>query len=99
MMYDFFQVSAAAGTFLRKVARLAAGRIEVLCDKLELSELVANEIWTVVLHVLEMNLALMRDQHLDRIILCALYGVCKVCCALLPWLLGLLAARSIVDFR
>ena len=73
-------VSTAVGAFLRKVAKLAAGRIEFLCDKLELSDTVANEVWTTVLHVLESGLGLLRDQHLDRIILCAIYGVCKVRC-------------------
>ena len=65
-------------TFLRKVAKLAAGRIEFLCDKLELSEAVANEVWTAVLHMFESNLRIMRDQHLDRVLVCTMYGVCKV---------------------
>lgn len=72
------QVSAAVAAFLRKVAKLSASRIEFLCDKLELSEVHANEAWTTMLHILEMRLGVMRDQHLDRIILCIIYGVCKV---------------------
>lgn len=66
------------GNFLRKVAKLAAGRIEFLVDKLELPERIANEIWTTILHILESNVRLLRDQHLDRVILCTVYGVCKV---------------------
>lgn len=72
------QLSAAAATFLRRVAKLAAHRIEFLCDKLGLSEAVSNQVWTALLHVLEANAAMLKGQHLDRIILCAIYGVCKV---------------------
>jgi hypothetical protein len=72
------QISKAAAQFLQKTAKLAAARIEFLCDKLELGEGIANEVWTTIRHILESNLTLMKDQHLDRIIMCTIYAVCKV---------------------
>jgi hypothetical protein len=50
-----------------------------LCRELRLGAVVACEAWTTVLKVLVDHRPMLANQHLDRILLCALYSVCKVC--------------------
>lgn len=64
--------------FFAKVRKLAASRISDMCEKMRLPALAARQVYTVVLHVLYHRTALLYNRHLDQIILCALYGVCKV---------------------
>ncbi|KAL0482943.1 hypothetical protein AKO1_014089 [Acrasis kona] len=72
--------SIAVRYLYKKVFRLASQRIQELCaafsehitrDKLEF-------IWRVVYHVLTQHQKLMIDRHLDQMIMCGIYAVCKV---------------------
>ena len=36
------------------------------------------QVWTTAKYILEHHVELMRNRHLDQIILCTVYGVCKV---------------------
>ena len=63
---------------VRKLRRLAAQRVEGIVDALELGEEVADQIWTTVKHALRDPQVLLRDRHLDQVVICAVYAVCKV---------------------
>ncbi len=76
-------LSAAAGVFLRKLARLLCRRVDVLTFELGMEAVVADEVWTLLLHILENNRAMMLYQHADRIMLCCVYAISKVWS--LPW--------------
>ncbi|XP_074816866.1 retinoblastoma-associated protein isoform X3 [Natator depressus] len=65
--------------FTKKVYRLAYLRLNTLCLRLlfdhpELEHL----IWTLFQHTLQNEYELMKDRHLDQIMMCSMYGICKV---------------------
>lgn len=64
--------------FFRKVMALAATRIHRLGMALELDATHMNQVWSAVKECLSSQLHLLKDRHLDQIILCSIYGVCKV---------------------
>ncbi|DAZ98330.1 TPA: hypothetical protein N0F65_007137 [Lagenidium giganteum] len=64
--------------FFRKVLSLAASRIHKLGTMLELDAKILNQTWTAIKECLSVQHHLMKDRHLDQIILCSIYGVCKV---------------------
>lgn len=64
--------------FFRKVLSLAASRIFRLGTLLELDAKYLNQVWTAVKECISSHHALLKDRHLDQVILCSLYGVCKV---------------------
>ncbi|XP_053311514.1 retinoblastoma-associated protein [Spea bombifrons] len=72
------QKSTSLSLFYRKVYRLAYLRLQSLCSSLlsEHSEL-EQVIWTLFQHTLQHEYELMRDRHLDQIMMCAMYGICK----------------------
>uniref|UniRef100_A0A674HSM2 Retinoblastoma-associated protein n=1 Tax=Terrapene triunguis TaxID=2587831 RepID=A0A674HSM2_9SAUR len=62
-----------------QVYRLAYLRLNTLCLRLlfdhpELEHL----IWTLFQHTLQNEYELMKDRHLDQIMMCSMYGICKV---------------------
>ncbi|XP_075389365.1 retinoblastoma-associated protein isoform X1 [Tenrec ecaudatus] len=71
--------SASLTLFYKKVHRLAYLRLNSLCSRL-LSEHPELEhiIWTLFHHTLQNECELMRDRHLDQIMMCSMYGICKV---------------------
>ena len=64
--------------FFAKVRKLAASRIADLCDKLRLPALAARQVYTVFLRVLYHRTSVFYNRHVDQVLLCAIYGVCKV---------------------
>ncbi|EQC37647.1 hypothetical protein SDRG_05238 [Saprolegnia diclina VS20] len=64
--------------FFRKVLALAANRIYALGQHLKLDAMYLNQIWTSVKECISNHAELLRDRHLDHVILCSFYGVCKV---------------------
>lgn len=64
--------------FFRKVLSLAASRIFRLGTLLELDAKYLNQVWTAIKECISSHHSLLRDRHLDQVILCSLYGVCKV---------------------
>ncbi|XP_006879558.1 PREDICTED: retinoblastoma-associated protein [Elephantulus edwardii] len=71
--------STSLSLFYKKVYRLAYLRLSTLCARLlsnhpELEHI----IWTLYQHTLQNEYELMRDRHLDQIMMCSMYGICKV---------------------
>ncbi|XP_043929110.1 retinoblastoma-associated protein isoform X2 [Protopterus annectens] len=73
------QKSTSLSLFFKKVYRLAYLRLNALCSLLlpgntELEQV----IWTLFQYTLQNEYELMKDRHLDQIMMCAMYGICKV---------------------
>ena len=64
--------------FFAKVMRLSARRLADLCDRLSLPSSLTQQAYSLVEHALYDNTSLLYNRHLDQIILCAVYGTCKV---------------------
>ncbi|KAM9301328.1 retinoblastoma-associated protein isoform 3-T3 [Morus bassanus] len=73
------QKSTSLSLFYKKVYLLAYLRLHTLFFRL-LSEHPDLEplIWTLFQHTLQNEYELMRDRHLDQIMMCSMYGICKV---------------------
>ncbi|XP_069745775.1 LOW QUALITY PROTEIN: retinoblastoma-associated protein [Narcine bancroftii] len=73
--------STSLSLFYKKVYRLAYLRLNMLCNQLHLpSEHPQLEaiIWTLFQHTLANEHELMKDRHLDQIMMCSMYAICKV---------------------
>lgn len=65
--------------FFRKVYHLSHLRLDALCQALQIvDEDVKRKIWTTFEHTLTKETDLMKDRHLDQLLMCSLYIVCKV---------------------
>ncbi|KAL1420053.1 hypothetical protein MTO96_024640 [Rhipicephalus appendiculatus] len=64
--------------FFRKVYNLAAMRFFDMCKRLGIQKDKQHKIWTCFEHSLVKHIGLMRDRHLDQLLLCALYVGAKV---------------------
>ncbi|XP_060640827.2 retinoblastoma-associated protein [Anolis sagrei] len=71
--------STSLSLFYKKVYWLAYKRLSNLCSRLlsEHPEL-KHLIWTLFHHTLQNEYELMKDRHLDQIMMCSMYGICKV---------------------
>ena len=63
---------------VRKTQSLAAHPNDELCSLLKVPRATVDQIWTTVKHIVEACRDLLRDRHLDNVVLCTVYGVCKV---------------------
>ncbi|KAJ1524171.1 hypothetical protein ONE63_010698 [Megalurothrips usitatus] len=65
--------------FFRKFYHLGSVRMQELCNHLHLddSEL-KRKIWTCFQYSITNQIDLMRDRHIDQLLMCAVYVVCKV---------------------
>ena len=69
----------ALGLFFRKVYYLAWIRLKDLCERLKIVEDdLLRKIWTCFEFALRNNIQLMKDRHLDQIIMCTIYSMCKI---------------------
>lgn len=66
------------GLFFRKVYHLASIRLIDLCSKLGISAELQQKIWTCFEYALIHRLSLMKDRHLDQMLMCAIYVMSKV---------------------
>ncbi|CAH1277584.1 RBL1 [Branchiostoma lanceolatum] len=66
------------GLFFRKVYHLASVRLRDLCEKLEVGDELRRKMWTCFTHTLKEHVELMRDRHLDQIVMCSVYVMAKV---------------------
>lgn len=67
------------GIFYRKFYKLALVRIRELCKELKLSDdEILKKIWTVFENSIIEQTILMKDRHLDQILMCAIYVVERV---------------------
>uniref|UniRef100_A0A8C9VJR1 Retinoblastoma-like 1 (p107) n=1 Tax=Scleropages formosus TaxID=113540 RepID=A0A8C9VJR1_SCLFO len=64
--------------FFRKVYHLASVRLRDLCLKLDISPEQRAKIWTCFEHSIVHCTDLMKDRHLDQLLLCAVYVVSKI---------------------
>ncbi|KAM9860284.1 retinoblastoma-like protein 1 [Aulostomus maculatus] len=64
--------------FFRKVYHLASVRLRDLCAKLDISPELRGKIWTGFEHSLVHSTDLMRDRHLDQLLLCSVYIISKI---------------------
>lgn len=64
--------------FFRKVYHLASVRLRDLCVKLDISSELRGKIWTCFEHALVHCTDLMKDRHLDQLLLCSVYIICKI---------------------
>ncbi|XP_060775164.1 retinoblastoma-like protein 1 isoform X2 [Neoarius graeffei] len=64
--------------FFRKVYHLASVRLRDLCLKLDISTELRSKIWTCFEQSLVHCTDMMKDRHLDQLLLCAVYIISKV---------------------
>ena len=72
------RAKAALEQFVRKCLYLAAKRIQDICLRLLLPSTLTQQVWEVAKLVLDTERSLLKGRHLDQIIMCSVYGVCKV---------------------
>ncbi|KAK9529736.1 hypothetical protein VZT92_013811 [Zoarces viviparus] len=64
--------------FFRKVYHLASVRLRDLCVKMDVSSDLRGKIWTCFEHSLVHSTGLMRNRHLDQLLLCSVYIISKI---------------------
>ncbi|KAM9352525.1 retinoblastoma-like protein 2 [Symphorus nematophorus] len=64
--------------FFRKLYHLASVRLRDLCAKLDISSDLRRKIWTCFEYSLVHCTDLMKDRHLDQLLMCAVYVMAKV---------------------
>lgn len=65
--------------FCRKFYTLANMRLRELCDRLDITDKdLRKKIWTCFEHSIIHHTELMRDRHMDQMVMCAIYITCKV---------------------
>lgn len=62
----------------RKIYNLAGARLDHLCKKLDIEKELQIKIWTTFEHVLRNITELLKDRHLDQLLMCSVYVICKV---------------------
>ena len=71
--------TGSLGLFFRKFYHLAHLRMDLLCHSLQIhDEDVPRKIWTTFEYTIMKHPDLMKDRHLDQLLMCSLYIVCKV---------------------
>ncbi|KAM8898409.1 retinoblastoma-associated protein isoform 2-T2 [Spinachia spinachia] len=71
--------SNSLSLFYKKLYRLAYTRLQLLCSYLLSSHPELEPIiWTLFQHTLQHEYELMRDRHLDQLMMSAMYAICKV---------------------
>ncbi|KAL5724489.1 Retinoblastoma-related protein 1 [Ranunculus cassubicifolius] len=64
--------------FFGKIVKLAAARISGIIERLQLSKHISESVFCLVQQILTRRTVLFFNRHIDQIILCSLYGVCKI---------------------
>jgi retinoblastoma-like protein 1 len=64
--------------FFKRVLHLAAQRVLDLTDALTIPEDVKEKVWTITKAQLSTEPQLLLNRHLDQLMMCTIYGVCKV---------------------
>ncbi|XP_075215910.1 retinoblastoma-like protein 1 isoform X2 [Lycorma delicatula] len=71
--------TGSLGLFFRKFYHLASVRMQELCNQLTLMETdLRRKIWTCFEHTIVEHTDLMLNRHLDQILMCAVYVICKI---------------------
>ncbi|XP_039311748.1 retinoblastoma-like protein 1 isoform X3 [Solenopsis invicta] len=69
--------TGSVALFFRKFYNLACVRMQDLCNSLEISDNDKKKIWTIFEYSIKER-KLMKDRHLDQILMCAIYVICKL---------------------
>ncbi|GAB1600415.1 retinoblastoma-associated protein-like isoform X2 [Argonauta hians] len=72
------QKSRQVKQFFTKVCHLAYKRLSRLCESLQVSPELTHKVWTCLLHCIIHNRELLRNRHLNQIMVCCLYSMCRV---------------------
>ncbi|XP_034237107.1 retinoblastoma-like protein 1 isoform X1 [Thrips palmi] len=65
--------------FFRKFYHLGSVRMQDLCTRLNLNDSeLKRKIWTCFQNTITDHIDLMRDRHIDQLLMCAVYVICKV---------------------
>ncbi|XP_067948910.1 retinoblastoma-associated protein-like isoform X2 [Watersipora subatra] len=70
--------SRSLDMFMNKVCRLAYHRLQMFCNALTIPRDVAPKVWTCLEYCIKYRHDLLKGRHLDQIIMCSLYAICKV---------------------
>ncbi|XP_048258242.1 retinoblastoma-associated protein-like isoform X2 [Haliotis rufescens] len=70
--------SQSLNLFFSKVGRTGFHKLQKLCTMLEVTKEIQQKIWTCFEYCITNKPALMRNRHIDQIMMCSLYGICKV---------------------
>ncbi|XP_052784892.1 retinoblastoma-associated protein-like isoform X3 [Mya arenaria] len=70
--------SHSLNMFLNKVCRLGYHRLKTLSDMLLILKETQQKIWTCFEFCITFHPELLRDRHLDQMMMCSVYGICKV---------------------
>ncbi|XP_014468467.1 PREDICTED: retinoblastoma-like protein 1 isoform X2 [Dinoponera quadriceps] len=71
--------TGSVALFFRKFYNLACVRMQDLCNSLEIEEEEdKKKIWTIFEYSIKERTKLMKDRHLDQILMCATYVICKL---------------------
>ena len=66
------------GIFFRKLYHMMSLRMKDLCEKLNIAAVLQHKIWTCFEHSLLKNSDMLRDRHVDQLLMCAIYVMSKV---------------------
>ena len=72
------RAKVALEPFVKKCLYLAAKRIQDMCLRLLLPSALTEQVWEVAKLVIDSARQLLKGRHLDQILMCSVYGVCKV---------------------
>ena len=61
-----------------KVYHLGSVRMRELCEKLDIEAELCSQMWTCFEHCLINHIELMKDRHIDQIVMCSIYVLAKV---------------------
>lgn len=65
---------------------LGSVRMQDLCNRLNLNDSeLKRKIWTCFQNTITDHIDLMRDRHIDQLLMCAVYVICKVKFVLFPF--------------
>lgn len=71
--------AGSLGLFFRKFYKLASVRMLALCNGLEINESeLLKKIWTIFEHSVVEQTELLKDRHLDQMIMCSIYVIFRV---------------------
>ncbi|KAH9581313.1 Retinoblastoma-like protein 1 [Schistosoma haematobium] len=64
--------------FFRQTYQMASLRLRDLCERLSLTRELMAKIWTCIEQVIVHETELLRDRCIDQVIMCCIYGICKL---------------------
>jgi retinoblastoma-like protein 1 len=64
--------------FFNRVVSIAAESVADLCQKIGVTDEISEVIWCVVKALLSQETDLMVNRHMDQLIMCSIYGICRI---------------------